>query len=100
VHEEAEHLEHAVSDSLVDRMDEYLGFPQRDPHGDPIPKSDGSVETVESQPLTELEVDSEFNLERVMDQSPDFLRYLGDSGLEIGSAGVVMENNPSSGAIV
>lgn len=100
VHEEAEHLEHAVSDRLVDRMDEYLGFPQRDPHGDPIPKSDGSVEMVECQPLHELEVDATFVLERVMDQSPDFLRYLGESDLEIGARGVVVENNPSSGAIV
>ena len=44
VHEEAEHMEHAVSDRLVDRIDDYLGHPQTDPHGDPIPKSDGTVE--------------------------------------------------------
>lgn len=100
VHEEAEHLEHAVSDRLVDRIDEFLGFPQRDPHGDPIPKSDGSVEVVACQPLTELEVTTTFVFERVLDQSPEFLRYLGDSGLEIGSSAVVVENHPYSGALV
>ena len=44
VHEEAEHMEHAVSDSLVDRIDAYLGHPSTDPHGDPIPKADGTVD--------------------------------------------------------
>src|SRR5690349_6987149 len=44
VHEEAEHMEHAVSDLLVDRIDSYLGYPSADPHGDPIPRADGSIQ--------------------------------------------------------
>ena len=53
VHEEAENLEHAVSDRLVARIDEYLGHPDRDPHGDPIPDADGKMRTREGTPLAE-----------------------------------------------
>src|SRR5947209_5201600 len=52
VHEEAEHLEHAASERLVDRIDAYLGFPAVDPHGDPIPRADGSLAVPEGTPLT------------------------------------------------
>lgn len=100
VHEEAEHLEHAVSERLIDRIDEYLKFPEHDPHGDPIPKSDGSLETKSTEPLIDLEVESRFVLERVLDQTPEFLRYLSQSGLRIGSRGKVIENHPSAGALI
>ena len=50
MHEEAENLEHAVSDRLVARMDGYLGYPDRDPHGDPIPDTDGKMRTREGTP--------------------------------------------------
>lgn len=100
VHEEAEHLEHAVSDRLVDRIDSYLEYPDRDPHGDPIPKSDGTLHTIQSWPLSDCEGDTIFVLERVLDQSPGFLRYLSQSGLEIGSTATVVENHPSAGAMI
>ncbi len=57
VHEEAENLEHAVSDRLVARIDEYLGHPARDPHGDPIPDADGKMRTAEGTPLAECAVE-------------------------------------------
>lgn len=99
VHEEAEHLEHAVSDRLVDRVDEFLGFPEADPHGDPIPKPDGTIKSLQASSLVELAPGTQFVLERVLDQSPEFLRYLSQSALVIGSTAKVVENNRSSGAM-
>jgi DtxR family Mn-dependent transcriptional regulator len=92
VHEEAENMEHAVSDWLVDRIDAYLGHPSTDPHGDPIPKADGTVDPVTDRSLAECSVGQRFYLARVTDQSPEFLRSLSQSGLEIGTAGVLVTN--------
>lgn len=93
VHEEAEHMEHAVSDLLVDRIDEFLGYPQIDPHGDPIPRSDGSVTVTPQTPMHLCLPSSHFRLERVLDQSSDFLRYLSEIGLTIGAAGLLVDNS-------
>lgn len=95
VHEEAEHMEHAVSDSLVDRIDAYLGHPSTDPHGDPIPKADGTMAAVADRPLAECAAGERFRLARVTDQSPEFLRYLSQAGLEIGAQGSLVANEPS-----
>src|SRR5690348_9875704 len=89
VHEEAEHLEHAVSDTLVDRIDAFLGHPANDPHGDPIPKADGTIITPDGTKLCDAAVGAKFRLVRVRDQSPDFLRYLSDAGLQLGIEGRV-----------
>src|SRR5271165_7236244 len=88
VHEEAENLEHAVSDRLVARIDEYLGHPDRDPHGDPIPDAAGKFRTREGTPLAECAAEISFVLLRVPDRWPDFLRYLRDGGLTVGTNGV------------
>src|SRR5262245_63063024 len=53
VHHEAENMEHAVSDSLIDRIDAYIGHPSTDPHGDPFPKADGTITAAADRPLTE-----------------------------------------------
>jgi DtxR family Mn-dependent transcriptional regulator len=92
VHEEAENMEHAVSDWLVDRIDAYLGHPSTDPHGDPIPKADGTVAAVTDRPLAEWNAGERFYLARVTDQSPEFLRSLSQAGLEIGTAGLLVAN--------
>ncbi len=84
VHEEAEHMEHAVSDLLVDRIDAFLGHPEADPHGDPIPKADGTVRVDSSQTLADCQVGDRVSLVRVLDQSPEFLRYLSQAGLGLG----------------
>ncbi|MGI9474225.1 MAG: metal-dependent transcriptional regulator [Rubripirellula sp.] len=94
VHEEAEHMEHAVSDRLVDRIDDYLGNPESDPHGDPIPRSDGTVEASSGQALTDWPVGTSFRLVRVLDQSSDFLRFLTESGLSLSSVGQVVSHEP------
>ena len=99
VHEEAENLEHAVSDRLVARIDEYLGHPDRDPHGDPIPDADGKMRTREGTPLAACPAEAPFVLLRVPDRSPDFLRYLRDGGLIVGAKGTVLENQPSAGIV-
>jgi DtxR family Mn-dependent transcriptional regulator len=85
VHEEAEHMEHAVSDWLVDRIDAYLGHPTTDPHGDPIPKADGTVAAGPDRVLADCAVGKRFRIARVTDQSPEFLRFLSQVGLEIGT---------------
>lgn len=92
VHEEAENMEHAVSDLLVDRIDEFLGHPTTDPHGDPIPQADGSMAAAADKPLVECQAGQSFRLARVIDQSPEFLRFLSQAGLEIGSQGVLVTN--------
>ncbi len=92
VHEEAEHMEHAVSDRLVDRIDAYLGYPGADPHGDPIPRSDGTFETEEGKTLTQWPAGDAFRLVRVVDQSSDFLRFLTSSGLELSAVGRVVDH--------
>jgi len=99
VHEEAEHMEHAVSDLLVDRIDAYLGHPTVDPHGDPIPRADGSIDEPDSRNLADCEPGEAFRLVRVLDQSPDFLRFLADSRLTIGARGRVVNNRAESGAL-
>jgi len=99
VHEEAENLEHAVSERLVARIDEYLGYPDRDPHGDPIPDADGKMRTREGTPLAECAAETSFVLLRVPDRSPDFLRYLRDGGLAVGAKATVLENHPSAGVV-
>ncbi len=99
VHEEAENMEHAVSDLLIDRIDEYLDFPAVDPHGDPIPKADGTVASPSSRSLAELSTGDRFQLVRVLDQSPEFLRYLSDSGLPLGASGKVTQQSEGAGTI-
>ena len=99
VHDEAENMEHAVSDLLVDRIDEFLGFPATDPHGDPIPRADGTVATTDTRSLDEWPIGTRFRLSRVVDQSPEFLRYLAEAGLGLGAEGEVAANRSAAGVI-
>jgi DtxR family Mn-dependent transcriptional regulator len=99
VHEEAEHMEHAVSDRLIDRIDQFLGFPTTDPHGDPIPKADGTVASGSDRNLAEWSVGVPFRLVRVLEQTPEFLRYLSEIGLPLGTEGVVRVNRPEAGVV-
>jgi DtxR family transcriptional regulator, Mn-dependent transcriptional regulator len=99
VHEEAEHMEHAVSDRLIDRIDTFLGHPDTDPHGDPIPRRDGSVASTEVWTLAGCQVGDRFRLARVVDQSPAFLRYLASSGLVLGASGAVVANQPAASIV-
>jgi DtxR family Mn-dependent transcriptional regulator len=100
VHEEAEHLEHAVSERLVDRIEAYLGHPEVDPHGDPIPRADGSLAETQGVPLASLAQGQRFRLVRVVDQDPAFLRYLSECGIYLKTGGRLVENRPEAGALV
>lgn len=75
VHEEAEHLEHAVSDRLIDRIDDMLGRPEVDPHGDPIPGPEGTVSSPEYETLLTCPLHAPVTVRRVTDQKRDFLRF-------------------------
>ncbi|MEX0612567.1 MAG: metal-dependent transcriptional regulator, partial [Pirellulales bacterium] len=96
-HEEAEHMEHAVSDALVDRIDAYLGHPTTDPHGDPIPQPDGTMAAAADRSLADCAAGERFRIARVTDQSSEFLRYLSQAGLEIGTQGWLVANEPRGG---
>ncbi len=100
VHEEAEHMEHAASERLIDRIDAYLGHPSVDPHGDPIPRADGSLAETEGVPLARCQPGQRFRIVRVMDQGPAFLRYLSECGLDLNASGELLENRPEAGALV
>ena len=97
VHAEAELLEHAVSDKLAHRICEFLGNPQFDPHGDPIPTADGEVFHRDSIPLNEALPPSRFRLARVLDQAPDVLRHLTRLGLTPDTPIEVLEVLPFDG---
>jgi DtxR family Mn-dependent transcriptional regulator len=75
VHDEAEHLEHAVSDRLIDRIDEMLGRPDVDPHGDPIPGPEGTVPTPAYESLLTCPLDAPVTISRVSDQDREFLQF-------------------------
>lgn len=85
VHEIAEELEHISSKKLIDKLDEYLGFPKSDPHGDPIPDSSGKFERVEQINLLELPLNHWAEISSVTDQSPEILELLGHKNLAIGT---------------
>jgi DtxR family transcriptional regulator, Mn-dependent transcriptional regulator len=84
VHEEAEQLEHAVSDRVIDLMDEMLGRPEVDPHGDPIPGPEGTVAQPEYETLLSCPLGTPVTIRRVLDQDPDFLRFIEESDLKPG----------------
>lgn len=81
VHEEAEELEHAMSERLLARMDAALGHPTRDPHGDPIPSPDGTVPRPPAVPLRDLAEGGRGHVARISDAEPQVLRYLSEVGI-------------------
>jgi DtxR family Mn-dependent transcriptional regulator len=90
VHEEAERLEHAVSDRLIDRMARALGFPSHDPHGAPIPTSAGHIETVDYSTLADAVAGDRLLIHAVRDEDPEALRSMAAEGL-IPGARIVVE---------
>jgi DtxR family Mn-dependent transcriptional regulator len=99
VHPEADALEHAVSDLVLDRMDEVLGFPDHDPHGDPIPRADGSVERKPATRLSELAPGREGRVTRISDEEPAILRYLEARNVTIGTTVCVTASDPAAGSV-
>ena len=99
VHEEAERLEHAASDELIERMVMALGNPQYHPHGAPIPSKDGTMETPECVPLTDIAVGELVELRMVSDKNPERLRYLSSLALKPGISFEVLSRQPFRGPI-
>lgn len=85
VHELAEELEHIQSEKLINRLDEFLGFPKEDPHGDPIPDKNGQMIKIEKQLLSEIPMQTKVICLGVKDSSPTFLQYLDKHKIALGS---------------
>src|SRR5688572_17487481 len=85
VHEVAEELEHVSSKKLIDKLDEYLDYPQFDPHGDPIPDSKGKIKAASEVPLTELAINQSAEVRRVANQSAEMLELLQHKNIGIGT---------------
>ena len=84
VHDEAEELEHAISDKVLERMDVALGRPSVDPHGDPIPSAKGKVDESRQASLADCEMNRAYRVARVMDQDALFLQFVHRCGLTPG----------------
>jgi DtxR family Mn-dependent transcriptional regulator len=99
VHDEAERLEHAVSDTLVERMAAVLGHPTVDPHGEPIPSVDGLIDEPDCVRLSDVAAGHTVELRRVGESQPERLRYIASVGLTPGAAVTVVEREPFQGPI-
>src|SRR5438034_4038325 len=84
VHDDAEQLEHVVSDRLIDRIDEMLGRPTTDPHGDPIPNADGAIPRQQLDSLLTCPIGTPLKVTRIADQDPAFLRFIENNDLKPG----------------
>lgn len=99
VHDEAERLEHACSDDLVDRMAAAVGEPQHDPHGAPIPTREGTVDERRFPSIAELGIGEPARVRQVSDRDGDRLRYLAALGIIPGADVTVVERAPFDGPI-
>ncbi|MEZ4701504.1 MAG: metal-dependent transcriptional regulator [Rhodothermales bacterium] len=99
LHDEAEHLEHHISEEFESKIEEMLGFPTHDPHGDPIPTRDGHVEAIEDAPLTLMPVGQPVVIRRVSDADPELLHYLEDLGLMPRAEIEIVEKAPFNGPL-
>ena len=100
VHEHAEVLEHAINDRLEERMDAVLGYPEFDPHGDPIPARDGTIAEINARPMASLPVGCEARVARIVDDSNgELLCYLERLGLVPGIEVEIEQIEPFEGPI-
>jgi DtxR family Mn-dependent transcriptional regulator len=99
VHDEAEQLEHAVSERLIDRIDDMLGRPAVDPHGDPIPSPEGRVARLDYVDLLAAPLDTPLVVARVIDQDPEFLRFVEQQHLMPGQSVVVEQRDGAADAV-
>ncbi|HEX7322984.1 MAG TPA: manganese-binding transcriptional regulator MntR, partial [Mycobacterium sp.] len=99
VHDEAEVLEHAVSDRLMARIDTKLGFPRRDPHGDPIPASDGQVPAPPARQLWACRDGDTATVARISDADPEMLRYFDSVGISLDSRLTVLTRREFAGMV-
>src|SRR6186997_2740313 len=99
VHDEAEQLEHVVSERLIERIDEMLGRPTHDPHGDPIPNPDGAITRRVLDTLMTCPVGIPLRVTRIADQDPGFLRFIENNDLKPGQAIEVESRDPAADSV-
>jgi DtxR family Mn-dependent transcriptional regulator len=100
VHAEAEELEHAISDKVLDRIDALLGHPTVDPHGDPIPTAKGKMDTAPRQSLADCPLRVALRVARITDQDPAFLQFVERCGLRPGVTLTVESRDPMADAVI
>ncbi len=86
VHAEAEKLEHAISDNFIDKLEEYLGFPEFDPHGDPIPDKNGHIDLADNFPLSDAEEGNNYTVSQVSDNFDEVLKYISRLGIKLNTS--------------
>lgn len=100
VHVEAEALEHAVSNRVLEKIDAFLGYPTVDPHGDPIPNAEGVIGDETTQvTMEDCEMKKSLRVTRILDQTADFLDYVQDHGLKPGAMVKVLKREEASGVL-
>jgi DtxR family Mn-dependent transcriptional regulator len=99
VHAEAEELEHAISDKVLERIDAHLGRPSVDPHGDPIPTARGDISAAPTKSLADCKVGATVQVARIIDQEPTFLQFIDRCGLTPGVAVIVENRDPIAQAV-
>lgn len=99
VHDEAEKLEHHISEQFEDKIAELLDHPTHDPHGDPIPTKDGVMPDMASLSVCDAEEETSYLIGRVKDQDPELLRYLEKTGVIPGVKLTILEKAPFEGPI-
>jgi DtxR family transcriptional regulator, Mn-dependent transcriptional regulator len=99
VHHEAEQLEHAISDEVLDRLDALLGHPETDPHGDPIPNRHGKLSSQVYATLATYTAGHPFRIVRITEQSEEFLRFAEETGLQPGTLLRLADRNLTAGLV-
>ncbi len=99
VHDDAEQLEHVVSERLIERIDEMLGRPTHDPHGDPIPTAEGAIATREMDNLLTCPIATPLRVTRITDQDPAFLRFVENNDLKPGQSVEVESRDAAADAV-
>jgi DtxR family Mn-dependent transcriptional regulator len=92
IHEEAEVLEHAISEKVLERLDIFLGKPRHDPHGHPIPTKNGIIRRLPKKTLLDSLVGTKMKIESILDQSPEFLTFAQAKGLMPGRMVTLVKN--------
>lgn len=100
VHDEAEKLEHQTSDYLINEIDEYLGFPEVDPHGDPIPDKSGNLQSQDLVRLTDVKLPSNLILRRIVEHTSETMHFLNTNGIELNQEMALKTINPESKAVL
>lgn len=99
VHDVAEQLEHIQSPLLIEKLDEFLGYPTADPHGHPIPDKDGKIQELRLAPLSESPLDKKLIVRSVKDGTTSFLQYLSKIGIYIGAKVTILEKIEFDGSL-